>query len=223
MPDLQPRLPSDPAPARVAADERSSRANVPNLLSGLRLVGSALLLGLACAGSETLVAPLILTLLLTDWLDGKLAILWQQRTAFGARLDSLADASFYLAILVALAILRSELILAELAWILPPLATYLLSCLAGWFKFRRIPAYHTRAAKTGWLLVVLAVVAIFGWGWRWPLRVVGFWVTLVNVEAILISLVLPESRVDVASLYHAWAARKRFLNRGREPMDLAAH
>jgi CDP-diacylglycerol--glycerol-3-phosphate 3-phosphatidyltransferase len=135
---------------------------------------------------------------------------------FGARLDSLADVTFYLAVLFALGRLKSELLLAELAWIAPAVVTYLLSCLVGWIKFRRIPTYHTRAAKTGWLLVGLVVLAVFARNWHWPIRALGIWVFLVNVEAMLISLVLPESLVDVSSLYQAWVARRRLMCRNGE-------
>ena len=191
-----------------------SRLNLPNLLSGTRFLGSFVLVAVAWFDYTALVLPLFLVLLVSDWIDGKLAILWKQQTPFGARLDSLADVTFYLAVLLALVRLKSELMLAEVVWIVPPAVAYLLSCLVGWIKFRRIPAYHTRAAKTGWLLVGLVVLAAFARDWHWPIRVLAIWVLLVNVEAMLISLVLPESLVDVASLNHAWVARRRLLEQG---------
>jgi CDP-diacylglycerol--glycerol-3-phosphate 3-phosphatidyltransferase len=214
----EPILPPgrNPLPASVP---QVSRLNLPNLLSGIRFFGSFVLVGLAWSGSEAFVVPLILVLLISDWIDGKLAILWKQQTTFGARLDSLADVTFYLAVLFALGRLKSELILAELAWIAPALVAYLLSCLVGWIKFRRIPTYHTRGAKTGWLFVGLAVLAIFARDWHWPVRALGIWVLLVNVEAIAISLVLPESLVNVASLYQAWAARRRLMRRNGKAED----
>lgn len=205
----EPITPPDRGPPQPASVPQVSRLNLPNVLSGTRFLGSFALVGVAWWGNDALVLPLILVLLLSDWIDGKLAVLWKQQTTFGARLDSLADVTFYLAVLFVLGRLKSELLLAELAWIAPAVVTYLLSCLVGWFKFSRIPTYHTRAAKTGWLLVGLVVLAVFARNWHWPIRALGIWVFLVNVEAILISLVLPESLVDVPSLYHAWAARRR--------------
>ena len=212
----EPTTPPGRGPAQPASLPKISRLNLPNVLSGTRLLGSFMLVGLAWSGSDGIVLPLILVLLITDWIDGKLAVLWKQQTAFGARLDSLADVTFYIAVLFAVGRLKSELLVAELAWIAPAVVTYLLSCLVGWIKFRRIPTYHTRAAKTGWLLVGLVVLAVFARNWHWPIRALGIWVFLVNIEAILISLVLPASLVDVPSLYHAWAARRRLLGRNGE-------
>ncbi|MGD9645165.1 MAG: CDP-alcohol phosphatidyltransferase family protein [Pirellulales bacterium] len=206
--------PENPPP--LGASPRASRLNFPNLLSGFRFVGSFVLVALAWSGGGALVVPLFLVLLLSDWIDGKLAILWKQQTTFGARLDSLADVTFYSAVLIALALLKADVILAELAWIVPAIVAYGLSCLVGWLKFRKIPTYHTRGAKTGWLLAGLTVVAIFAREWHWPVRALGIWELLVNVEAILITLVLPTSLVDVPSLYHAYTARRRLLSQNGE-------
>ena len=212
----EPITPPGRNPPQPASVPQISRLNLPNVLSGARFLGSFVLVGFAWSGSDAFVLPLILVLLLSDWIDGKLAVLWKQQTTFGARLDSLADVTFYLAVLFALGRLKSELLLAELAWTAPAVVTYLLSCLVGWIKFRRIPTYHTRAAKTGWLLMGLAVLSVFARNWHWPIRALGIWVFLVNVEAILISLVLPESLVDVPSLYQAWVARRRLMCRNGE-------
>ncbi|MBX9789363.1 MAG: CDP-alcohol phosphatidyltransferase family protein [Pirellulales bacterium] len=214
MNQREPISPPGAGNPQLGSRPQVSRLNLPNLLSGTRFLGSFVLVAVAWFDYTMLVIPLFLVLLISDWVDGKLAILWKQQTAFGARLDSLADATFYLATLLALVRLKSELIVAEVVWIVPAAVAYLLSCLVGWIKFRRIPAYHTRAAKTGWLLVGLVVLAVFARDWHWPIRVLAIWVLLVNVEAILISLVLPKSLVDVASLYHAWVARRLVLEQG---------
>jgi len=180
-----------------------SIVNLPNFFSGLRFLGSFVLAGLALAGGGAGLTPLLAFLILTDWVDGKLAIYLHQRTVFGARLDSLADVTFYAAVLVVLLWLESSVIVAELAWIVPAIASYVVSCTIGLVKFRRIPTYHTRAAKTSWLFATVAVFAVLG-GWSvWPLRIATVAVMLTNLEAIAISLVLRENRVDVASLYHA--------------------
>lgn len=59
---------------------------------------------------------------------------------------------------------------------------------------------HTWAAKKSQGLVLLAGVAIvLGWA-VWPLRLAALAVTLTNIEATLMTLVLPSWRTDVSSL-----------------------
>lgn len=186
-------------------------ANVPNLLSGIRFVGAFAIVGLALLGLDSYLIPTIVVLMLTDWFDGKIAVRFHQQTAFGARLDSLADVSFYSAALFAMAWLRTELVLAELGWLIPGMAAYLVNCLLGLARFGQVPTYHTRGAKIAWLFSTLAILGVLGARLGWPLRAAGVWVLLVNLEAILITLTLPRCEVDVPSLYHAIKLRRAFL------------
>ncbi|MBX7168001.1 MAG: CDP-alcohol phosphatidyltransferase family protein [Pirellulales bacterium] len=181
---------------------------VPNVLSAIRLAGAPVVVGLALAGGGPYLLPLIVVLLVTDWIDGKLAIALRQQTALGARLDSLADVTFYASVLFALVYLQTDLVLGEAAWIVPAAIGYAVSCVAGLVKFGRIPTYHTRGAKIGWLLASLAILLVFAAGAAWPLRVAGVWTLLVNLEALAITLVLPEAAVDVPSVLQALARRQ---------------
>ena len=74
---------------------------------------------------------------MTDWVDGKLAILLNQRSVFGARLDSWADAALYAALLLGAAMMRGATLGSELAWIIPAVATYLISTAADLWKYHR--------------------------------------------------------------------------------------
>jgi CDP-diacylglycerol--glycerol-3-phosphate 3-phosphatidyltransferase len=183
------------------------RPTIPNVLSAIRLVGSPFLVGAAWLDQPDWCLGLFILLWLTDWIDGKLAILLKQQTAFGARLDSAADATFYASSLVALGLLRWDVIRAEAAWLGAAVATYAASLLAGWVRFGRLPSYHTRMAKVSWLLAGLAVVAILA-GWSpWWLRVAAAAVTVTNLEAVAITFVLREWRVDVRSVFFALRSR----------------
>jgi CDP-diacylglycerol--glycerol-3-phosphate 3-phosphatidyltransferase len=182
----------------------TSRLNVPNLLCAMRLAGSPVLVGLAIGNQPEIFLALLIFLLLTDWLDGKLAILWKQRTTFGARLDSVADLTLYSALLFGAVWLKWEIVRGESAWLIAAVAAYLLSTGFGWAKFRRLPSYHTRSAKTCWLLTSIAAISLFS-GWSlWPLRIAATAVALTNLEAIAITNVLPKWRADVTSIYHVW-------------------
>lgn len=203
---------SGPTPAQRNADSPeppqphySTRLlTIPNILCIIRLVGAFVLVAIAWMGQPKLFFWGFVVLAMTDWLDGKLAILLDQRSVFGARLDSWADATLYAGLLVGTILLHGAILRAELAWIIPPLATYLISTAAGFWKYRRWPSYHTRAAKTCWLLMIVGVYGMSFDLSLLPLRIALVAVTLTNIEALFITIISPSWRADVTSIYHAW-------------------
>lgn len=183
--------------------------NIPNALSAFRLLGSLTLLGLTAAGQERGFAWLLGGLLVSDWIDGKLAIAWRQQTTFGARLDSIADYAMYSAMLVGMAQFHQPLFWGHRWWLAAVAATFVMSSGLGWWKYGRLPSYHTRAAKTSWLLVSLAVLVVFAHGPEWPIRLAAAVVVFTNLETTLMTLLLPEWHADVPSIWHALQKRSR--------------
>jgi len=181
---------------------------VPNFLCFIRLIGSFVLIPIAWQGHSEVFLWCFIFLALPDWLAGKLAILLNQRTVLGARLDSWADAALYVAMLFGLVTMYGDSLQSELPWIGAALVTYLISTAAGFWKYKRWPSYHTRAAKISWFLTAVAVIAIFSDLPLWPLRVAAVAVTLTNLEALLITFISPAWRADVTSIFHAWRDSK---------------
>lgn len=179
---------------------------IPNVICMLRLAGSAALPAVALGGLRYWFVGLFVALTLSDWIDGRIARWLRQRSDFGARLDSFADAALYTALLVGVAILSWETMRAEYLWLAVAVGSYFLTTLTGLIKYHRVPSYHTWAAKKSQGLVLLAGVAIvLAWA-VWPLRIAALAVTLTNIEATLMTLVLPRWRADVPSL---WTALRR--------------
>lgn len=190
-------------PAASVVDRPRRIVNVPNLLSGLRLAGTPFLVGMALSGNSTAFLYLFIFLVVTDWFDGKLAIALNQRTAFGARLDSIADGTLYATLIFGLYWLQWDFLLSHANWIAGALSSFALSVFASLIKFQRLPSYHTWGAKISWHLLNLAVVFLFGdWG-VWPFYLMICSVILANLEATGITLILPTCQVDVRSLRHA--------------------
>jgi phosphatidylglycerophosphate synthase len=89
------------------------RLNVPNLLSGYRLLVVPVILWAIIEGRRSLFFTLTCVSLVTDVLDGWVARRFHLETEFGARLDSIADdATFFLAFL-GLVILDHEFVRAH--------------------------------------------------------------------------------------------------------------
>jgi CDP-diacylglycerol--glycerol-3-phosphate 3-phosphatidyltransferase len=197
---------------RESIDERAGnrRLNWPNLITWLRIVGSPGLLILALIGQPLWLFMAAAILVFTEWLDGFLARGVHRESVAGARLDTVADAAFYTSLLGAMLILNPMRVRDETIWIAVAAGSYLCSWLASWIKFRRLPSYHTWAAKAGWLVVGAGTVSLLA-GWSaWPIRVAMVCVVLTNLEAIAITIVLPSPRVDVPSLWHVlWTSTGR--------------
>jgi CDP-diacylglycerol--glycerol-3-phosphate 3-phosphatidyltransferase len=177
--------------------------NLPNALCAVRLLGSLALAAVAFGGRPMPVLVSFLFLAATDWLDGRLAVWLDQRTTFGARFDSIADAAMYAALLFSCAWLRGDRLVAELPWIATALAFYFLSCVTALLKFGRLPSHHTYSAKLAWLLAVTAGAALLASGTVWPLRIATVAVSLANLESTIVTVVSKQWLADVPSVWHA--------------------
>lgn len=181
---------------------------VPNVLSGVRLLGVVPLAWLGWSGNREGFVVLLVVLLLTDWVDGKLAVALDQRTELGPRLDSGADILMYGVVALSFWWMEPGIVLEEVGWLAAAVGTWLVSAVICVARFRKVPSYHTRAAKTGWLVAgSIALYTIWGGDGRavpWALA----WVVITNLEAVAIGLLLPEWRVDVPTFAHALEARR---------------
>jgi cardiolipin synthase len=183
---------------------KDSILTIPNAICFVRIAGSFVLIALAVAGWRNAFVGLFLFLSLTDWIDGKLARWLRQRSDFGARLDSAADAILYTALIGGALMLSWETLRHELVWMSIALASYALTTGAGLWKYGRVPSYHTYCAKgSQWLVLIAGISAILGWS-IWPLRIAMIAVTLTNLEATAITCVLKEWTADVLTLFHVW-------------------
>lgn len=191
---------SSAASGTEPADVVRGPLTIPNVVTAVRLVGTAGLVVLALRGHAAAFAVLFLLLALTDWVDGRLARWLHQRSDWGARLDSMADALLFATLLFGVLRLKNEQILANRWWIALTILSYTLTCAAGLWKFGRLPAYHTWAAKISWHLVLISVLFLF-FDWSlWPLRIAMIAVTLANLEATLMTHTLDTWHADVRSI-----------------------
>jgi CDP-diacylglycerol--glycerol-3-phosphate 3-phosphatidyltransferase len=192
---------------QIPSDARRSLLNVPNTFCAIRLAGSFALLALAPVGNSRWFLIVFLFLALTDFVDGKLAIWLNQRTTFGARFDSIADAAMYGSLLIGIIWLKGDVLAAYAPWIAAALVCYALSCASSLVKFGKLPSHHTYSAKSAWMVTVLSAVALLS-GWAtWPVALASSAVAIANLESTAITLLSDEWRADVASVWRARRAR----------------
>lgn len=114
-------------------------------------------------------------------IDGKLARWLHQRSDFGARLDSFADAVLYGGLFFGLFWFRGEVLYHEAVWWIVGLLSYLLTTGTGLWKYGRVPSYHTYGAKISqWLVLAGAICLLLDYS-IWPFRVAMVLVTLTNL------------------------------------------
>jgi phosphatidylglycerophosphate synthase len=175
--------------------------NIPNALSLIRWLGSPSLIYFGWMQLPQAFVIVYLVLALTDWLDGKIAVRFRLQTTLGARLDSFADATLYVSVLLGGLALWHDRLIENKLWLVMACGSYGLATLLGWLKFGQWPSYHTRTAKISWLFVMVAVGCL---AWElpvWPLKLAAVSVTLANLESIAITYRLRKWQTDVISVW----------------------
>ena len=117
------------------------KISLPNALSASRLVLAPLLAACLLTGHQSLAMLLFFVAIGTDLLDGYLARLWNQTSAFGGFLDHSSDAIF---IGTTLAVLSSQ---GYISWLLPPLV--LLSFAQYALDSKALLGYPLRGSQLG--------------------------------------------------------------------------
>jgi CDP-diacylglycerol--glycerol-3-phosphate 3-phosphatidyltransferase len=192
--------------------DRSDRlVTLPNVLSLFRVLAAPGLVMLAARDQRLGVVVMFLAMAASDWIDGKLAILLDQRSNIGPRLDSVADIMMYGGLLISALVLDRDRLAAEWPWIAAPIAAYLAAGSLSLARFGRWPQHHTRTAKISWGLMLVGAVAFLSDWSLWPLRVGLISATLASVQSVLITRTLTEWREDVPSV----SAARRMRDTGR--------
>jgi len=189
-----------------------SRLTLPNLLTGFRFVAAPFLLGLAWYGYSLGFMALLAVCFLTDLLDGLAARLTGQVSEFGAALDSWADVIIYLTISLCCWWLWPDVVQRESVYVGMIVASCLLPAIAGFSKFGCFTSYHTWMVKIAAASMGLTLYVLFLGGSAWPFRVAAVICLLAAVEEIALTLLLPEPRSNVRSVWsvlNASARRRR--------------
>ncbi len=190
---------------------KDSILTIPNLICFGRLIGSFALFGFAMLDWRYWFVGTFIALTLSDWIDGRLARWLHQRSDFGARIDSFADAAMYTALLGGALLLSWNELQHELAWLGIAVGSYALTSGAGLVKYGRIPSYHTYGAKaTQWIASIAGISLILGWS-VWPMRLAVIAVTLTNLEATAITCVLKNWTADVLTILYVWPTENPIL------------
>ena len=187
-----------------------SKLTLPNLLTGFRFVAAPVLLWLAWHNYPIAFMALLAITFASDLLDGVVARMTGQVSAFGAALDSWADVITYLTIALCCWWLWPDVMRRELIYVSLIVASCLLPALAGMLKFGRFTSYHTWAVKIAAAAMGLTLYVLFLGGPPWPFRVAAVICILAAIEEIVITWLLQEPQSNLRSV---WDVLKRSIRK----------
>lgn len=188
---------------------RSTNFYIINGLTLYRLFAAPFLIVLAVFEQFDLFKWLLLVSFLTDAVDGFFARKYKISSAFGARIDSLADDCTVLAAITGMCILRSSFFLSEIIPIAILLLLYLVQNVLALLKYKRPTSFHTYTAKVAAVSQAAFLITFFFLPcpvyWLFYLMVVLTSIDL--LEEILLVMVLPDYKTNLKGLY--WVLAKR--------------
>lgn len=168
------------------------------------------MLGLAWASAPPpLVLCLIVTCFASDLVDGALARHLGTTSDASARLDSIADFGFYLALPLVGWLVWPAIVVREAAWFCLGVASVVLPAAIAAAKFRAASGYHVWLAKLAAVALAVGIPLLFGLDVAGPFRVAVLIAALAALEEIAITLVLDAPRADVRGLRQVLADRRR--------------
>lgn len=183
---------------------------IPNILSLYRLFMFPVILLMIILKQEMVFAILLVISLNTDVWDGFIARHFNQQTAIGARIDSLADIGVYITALLGITLFKIEEMGPD-AWLFYVfVASYVITHLSPLIKFRKIQSFHLWSIKLGGYLQGIFFILLFFVGYI-PL----YFYVMVNIsllafiENLTIQLILPEMRSDIKGLWWVLKERRR--------------
>jgi CDP-diacylglycerol--glycerol-3-phosphate 3-phosphatidyltransferase len=183
---------------------------IPNILSLYRLFMFPVIVLMILLGQEMIFAILLVISLNTDVWDGFIARRFNQQTALGARIDSLADIGMYVTALTGITLFKIGEIGSD-AWVFYVfVASYIVTHLSPLIKFGKIQTFHLFSIKFGGYLQGIFFIWLFFKGYPPIYFYVMVTISLLAfVESLTIQLIIPEMRSDVKGLYWVLKERRR--------------
>jgi phosphatidylglycerophosphate synthase len=183
------------------AERYGYAASLALTLLRLALAVPFILIGIT-DGSGRTAAVVLAAGFVSDVYDGIVARRFGVATAGLRRLDSAVDTVFYLAAAFCVWKLHPGAILSHRWLILAVVATLVVGHVVEIRKFGREASYHAWLAKLWGAALFAALVFLFIAGDDWLLTV-ALWIGIAShAENFLITLLLPECRSDVRSVFH---------------------
>jgi cardiolipin synthase (CMP-forming) len=180
----------------------NSLMTVPNMISSFRFVAAPALLWLAWHDYYKIYIAVLCLSFLSDAVDGYIARKLKQESQLGTLLDTWADIVIYITLPISAWWLWPEIMHEEAPFVSAVIISYTLPALIGMLKFGVLTTYHTWSVKAAVAFMGSTSVLMFAGGPTWPFRLATLICILAALENIAITVVLPDLRSNVRSLWH---------------------
>ncbi len=182
--------------------------SIPLVLTIFRICSAPLLIVLAGLGMERFFLGLAVAALLSDAIDGTLARRLGSASETGRLLDSWADLLIALTSVVGATLLWPDTMRREAIYLALVLAALAVPNAYALVRFHRLLGYHTISAKTSGVLLSVGAVLMFIGVTPVLFRAAAVVESIVALEYIGISLLVPQWNGEMKSIWHAWRLRR---------------
>jgi phosphatidylglycerophosphate synthase len=156
----------------------------------------------------------LVTALLSDIYDGKIARRLGIATPQLRRLDSIADSIFYVTAMYCVWTLHRDVIMDNMVALAILLILELSRYVFDFFKFKKEASYHMWSSKLWGLFLFLGFFSVLVLGNEGiPVYLAIYLGVLADIEGLIISMILPYWKNDVPTIMHALKIRKDFMAR----------
>ncbi|MBI1308092.1 MAG: CDP-alcohol phosphatidyltransferase [Bacteroidetes bacterium] len=186
------------------------KLNVPNILSGYRLLSFPFLLWMIIDGREDLFVVFFVINLITDILDGMIARSFNLQTEFGSRLDSLADDGTYILAITGVLKFHYDDFEPHFFSFFVFVSLFILTIIISLIRFKKTPSLHLYSWKIGGYMqgIFLFTVFVFGFNVLFYYGVI-IWGILSFVEHIVVQFQLNEMSSNAKGLYWILKDKRR--------------
>jgi CDP-diacylglycerol--glycerol-3-phosphate 3-phosphatidyltransferase len=187
-------------------NENKKIINIPNVLSFFRIILSLLLYFIW--DKSYIIFSVLLVIGVTDVLDGYFARKFNQKTIFGAWLDSIADFIFHISLILCVMIYDFNYILEYKYFIFVIILLKILSLIICFIKYKKLGFLHTLGNKiTGIILFsgictfVLLKIDIVIW--------IGIFISIISsFEELLINICGKKYKENIRGIYELVTNKK---------------
>jgi len=175
---------------------------IPNALSLGRFFGVPLLFFLVHLEQKAWFLGWYLFLGFTDFLDGKLARMWNQTSRLGSHLDSLGDVAYYLATAWFFLYLFPGYLKPNVIWIVLLAVTAGAAMVISWYYSGRVTFVHTWLNQANGAFVVAAFVLSFFLDTTFLIRIVLLLLSAGFIEIYLMFYWYERVDPDTRTIFH---------------------
>lgn len=211
----QIKIQTEPQPSNAFSPTTPGRlgtaaAQIPNLITSVRLVSALAILGLTLS-NQPLASIWFLKLFIaagiSDMLDGYIARRFKWCTVFGANLDSISDLTLYIA--------ASTFLLTTCGPLLSPcLPLIYLGAIVQTFhlgysfmRFGTFPAYHSDFSRLSAYIIFFLVIAFINMHVSGLISAVALIWTFCSLEGVAITTLLKQARQNVPGIHACLASQ----------------